>query len=80
MQAYFGVTPEQSTSSGCVAYTPGAGIRNVRLNASVVYAIDACRSLIGALTSASLQNGVRDSPIDFESTVVTCMVALSCSL
>ena len=77
MQAYFGVTPEQSASSGYAVYTPGAGIRDVRLNASLVYAIDARWSITGALTVSSLQSDTRDSPIVFEPTGVSGIVALS---
>ena len=77
MQAYYGVTPQQSASSGYPVYSVGAGWRDVRLNASLVYAIDARWSLTGALTVASLQSEARDSPIVFEPTAVTALVALS---
>lgn len=77
MQAYFGVTPQQSASSGYAVYTPGAGFRDVRLNASLVYAIDARWALTGALTVGALQSGAKDSPIVFEPTVVTGIVAVS---
>ena len=77
MQAYFGVTPEQAANSGYTVYAPGAGLRDVRFNASVVYAIDARWSLTGALTVSSLQSDARDSPIVFEPTPVTGIVALS---
>ena len=77
MQAYFGVTPQQSAASGYAVYSPGAGFRDVRLNASVVYAIDARWSLTGALTVSSLQGDARGSPIVFEPTPVSGIVALS---
>lgn len=79
MQSYFGVTPQQSAASGYAVYTPGTGLRDVRLNASLVYAIDARWSLTGALTVSSLQGDARDSPIVFEPTPVTGIVALSYS-
>ena len=77
MQAYFGVTPQQAATSGYAVYTPGAGFRDVRLNASLTYLIDAKWSLTGALTVSSLQGDARDSPIVFETTPVSGIVALS---
>ncbi len=77
MQAYFGVTPQQAAASGYAVYTPGAGFRDVRLNASLVYAIDARWSLTGALTVGALQSEAKDSPIVFEPTTVTGIVAVS---
>jgi MipA family protein len=77
MQAYFGVTPQQSAASGYAVYTPGTGVRDLRLNASLVYAIDARWALTGALTLSSLQGDARDSPIVFEPTPVSGIVALS---
>jgi outer membrane scaffolding protein for murein synthesis (MipA/OmpV family) len=77
MQAYFGVTPQQSAASGYVVYSPGAGFREVRANASATYFIDAKWSLTGALTVSSLLGDARDSPIVFESTPVSGVLALS---
>ena len=79
MQAYFGVTPQQSAASGYAVYSPGAGFREVRLNASLNYFIDARWSLTGAVTVSSLQGDARDSPIVFESTPVSGVLALSYS-
>ena len=68
MQAYFGVTPQQSGVAAATRSTaPARGWRDVRLNASVVYAIDALVPHRRA-DGGSLQNGARDSPIVFEPT------------
>lgn len=77
MQAYFGVTPDQAANTGYAVYTPGAGFRDVRFTASLNYFIDARWSLTGALTVSSLQGDARDSPIVFETTPVSGIVALS---
>ena len=77
MQAYFGVTPQQSAASGYAVYSPGAGFRDVRLNASLTYAFDARWFLTGAVTASSLQGDARDSPIVFQSTPVSGVLALS---
>lgn len=77
MQAYFGVTPQQSAASGYAVYSPGAGFRDVRLNASLTYFIDRRWSITGAVTMSSLQGDARDSPIVFENTPVSGVLALS---
>ncbi len=77
MQSYFGVTPSQSVTSGYRTYTPGAGIRDARLNASLRHLIDAKWSLTGALTARSLQGDTRNSPIVFQSSAVSGVLALS---
>ncbi len=77
MQAFFGVTPQQSASSGYAVYSPGAGFRDVRVNASLTYSIDARWSLTGGVTVSSLQGDARDSPIVFEPTPVSGVLVLS---
>jgi len=79
MHARFGITPERFNRAGDADYTSGAGLRDVRPNASVVNAIDARWPLTGALTVAPCRNEARVSPIVFEPTAVTGVVAPSCS-
>jgi len=79
MQTFFGVTPDQSAASGHPVYTPGAGLRDVRLNATATYFIDARWSLTAGVTVSSLQGDTRDSPIVFERTPVSGVMALSYS-
>jgi outer membrane scaffolding protein for murein synthesis (MipA/OmpV family) len=77
MQAFFGVTPQQAAASGYAAYSAGSGLRDVRINGSLTYFIDARWSVTGALTVRSLQGDARDSPIVFENTPVSGVLALS---
>lgn len=79
MQAYFGVTPLQAAGSGYAVYNAGAGLRDVRFNGSVTYFIDQRWSVTGAVTVSSLQGDARDSPIVFERTPVSGVLALSYS-
>jgi MipA family protein len=79
MQAFYGVTAQQSASSGYGVYTPGAGWRDVRGNASLTYSFNADWSLTGAFTVRSLQGDVKRSPIVTEDTPVAGVLALSYS-
>lgn len=63
MQAFYGVTPEQSASSGYAVYTPGAGWRDARGTASLTYFFNADWSATAALTLRALQGAVKASPI-----------------
>jgi len=77
LQEFFGVTPEQALASGYAVYGPGSGLRDVRLNASLNHFIDDRWSVTGAVTVGSLQGDAADSPIVFESTPVSGVVAVS---
>jgi outer membrane scaffolding protein for murein synthesis (MipA/OmpV family) len=79
MQGFFGITPRQAAASGYPAYSAGSGLRDVRVNGSLSYFIDARWSVTGAITVSSLQGDARDSPIVFQSTPVTGVLALSYS-
>jgi outer membrane scaffolding protein for murein synthesis (MipA/OmpV family) len=63
MQTNFGVTAAQSARSGHAVYTPGAGLRDVRANLSLTYAIDKRMAVTGALSARALQSDAKDSPI-----------------
>jgi len=79
MQEFFGVTPQQAAATGYAVYSPGAGIRDVRANASLTYFVDARWSVTGAVTVSSLQGNTRDSPIVLDRTPITGLLALSYS-
>ena len=79
MQAFYGVTAQQSASSGYAVYTPGAGWRDLRGTASLTYAFNSEWSLTGAVTVRSLQGDVKRSPIVNEDTPVAGVLALSYS-
>ncbi|MCV2369087.1 MipA/OmpV family protein [Roseateles oligotrophus] len=63
MQTNFGVTAAQSARSGHAVYTPGAGLRDVRANLSLTYAIDQRMAVTGALSARALQSDAKDSPL-----------------
>ena len=76
MQTHFGVTPAQALTSQNPAYTAGAGVRDVRVSASVTHFINAEWSLTGGLSASSLQGDAKGSPIVRERTPVTGLLAL----
>jgi outer membrane protein len=78
MQAFYGVTPAQSASSGYAVYTPGAGWRDVRGSASLTYFYDADWSLTGAVTVRALQGGAKASPIANEDVPVSGVLPIGC--
>ncbi|MBC7956503.1 MAG: MipA/OmpV family protein [Cytophagales bacterium] len=76
MQDYFGVTPQQSARSGYAVYEPGAGVRDVRLGASLTHFFNRDWALTAALSATSLQGDAKRSVIVRESTPVTGVLAL----
>ncbi|MEQ1686642.1 MAG: MipA/OmpV family protein [Burkholderiaceae bacterium] len=76
MQSRFGVTPAQALTSQNPAYDAGAGVRDVRVSASVTHFINTEWSLTGGLSASSLQGDAKDSPIVRERTPITGLVAL----
>ena len=76
MQSHFGVTPAQALTSQNPAYEAGAGVRDVRVNASLTHFINAEWSVTGGLSASSLQGDAKNSPIMRERTPVTGLVAI----
>ena len=63
MQAFFGMTPEQSLRSGYAPYSAGAGIRNVGFGATLTWRV-AERMAVTALAEVSeLLGDAADSPM-----------------
>lgn len=77
MQAFYGVTAEQSAASGYAAYAPGAGWRDVRGSASLTYSFTPEWSLTAAVAVRALQADVKASPIVKEDLPVTGLLAVS---
>lgn len=77
MQGYFGVTAAQALTSSYAAYEAGAGLRDVRANASVNYFITPQWTLTGALSLSALQSDAKNSPIVRKATSVNGVAALS---
>ncbi|MDC8771243.1 MipA/OmpV family protein [Roseateles albus] len=62
-QTNFGVSAAQSARSGHAVYSPGAGLRDVRANLSLTYAINQRTAITTALSARALQGDAKDSPI-----------------
>lgn len=63
MQAYFGVTPEQSAASGYAVYTPRAGLRKVDLGIGAEYTLAPAVKLRANVGASTLGGDAKDSPI-----------------
>jgi len=63
MQAYFGVTPEQSAASGYAVYTPRAGLRKVDLGVGAEYTLTPVVKLRATVGASTLGGDAKDSPI-----------------
>ncbi len=79
MQSYFGVAPAQAAPSGYKAYTPGAGIRDLRLNAALTYHFDPRLSLTAGVSTSTLGGEAKDSPLTRKSSTVSGLAALAWS-
>lgn len=77
MQDFFGVTPVQSAASGYAVTNAGAGLRDLRASATLLYAITPTLALTGTLAARSLQGDARSSPLTREATPITAMVTLT---
>ncbi len=76
MQAYFGITPEQSARSGYAVSQVDAGVRDVKLGASLTHFINRDWALTGALSASSLQGDAKRSLVVRERNPVTGVLAL----
>jgi MipA family protein len=63
MRAYFGVTSAQSFKSGYSIYSPGAGLRDVRLGVNYMYMFSREISLMAGLRAYQLLGDAKDSPL-----------------
>jgi len=79
MQAFYGITPAQSSTALYPVYTPGAGWRDIRGNASVTYFFSKDWSATVALTLRSLQGAVTRSPLVREDTPLVGVLAVDYS-
>lgn len=76
MQGYFGITPQQSAASGYAVSDLGAGVRDVRLGASLTYIINMDWAVTTAVSATSLLGDAKRSAIVRDSTPVTGVLAL----
>lgn len=76
MQGYFGITPEQSATSGYAVSEAEAGIRDVRAGVSLTHIINREWAATLAVGATSLQGDARRSLIVRERTPVSAVLAL----
>lgn len=78
-QDYFGVDAAQAQRSGYAAYTPSAGLRDVRVGASLTHRLSPDWSLTGSLSRSELQGDARRSPLVRETATISALVVLGYS-
>ena len=68
MQRYFGITPEQASTTGLPRYTAGSGLRSAQVG--LVGDVDLARHWVGlwGITRQQLQGSARHSPITIDRT------------
>lgn len=76
LQEYFGITGTQSARSGLAAYRPGAGLRDVRVAASLFYRLSPDWSLAAVVAHSELVGDARHSPIVREQGTLSGVLAL----
>lgn len=75
-QSYFGVNAAQSQASGYAVFSPGAGLRDVRASASVIYRPLPNWSLTATLGQGSLRGDIRRSPLVRDSSPQSLILTL----
>lgn len=63
LQAYFGVTPEQAARSGYRLYSPGLGVKDVRLAGMLTWRFADRAAAIARVEVSQLLDRAADSPI-----------------
>lgn len=63
MRSQFGVTADQSITSGYATYTPGGGLRDLHFNLGYSYSINPETALQLSLGVRSLRGDAKDSPL-----------------
>jgi outer membrane protein len=77
MQSYFGVDAQQAARSGYALYTPDAGLRDARLGLSLTYAWNPRTFVTAAVSSSTLGDGAKNSPIARSSNANAAVLALT---
>lgn len=79
MQEYFGIGAAQAARSAYAQFEPGAGFRDVRLGAGLVYRLGPAWSMAGSLTYTELLGDAKRSPIVREEGRASAVLALGYS-
>jgi outer membrane scaffolding protein for murein synthesis (MipA/OmpV family) len=78
-QSYFGVTSRQAITSGYAAYTPGAGLRDLRLNVSLAHGFSERVGVFAALSAGRLLGDAKSSPLTREASSMGLIAAVTYS-
>jgi len=76
-QSYFGVTARQAINSGYPTYTPGAGLRDLRLNVSLAHGFSQRVGVFAALSAGRLLGDAKASPLTREASSVSLVAAVT---
>lgn len=63
MQSYYGVTANQSITTGYATYSPSAGLKDVRTNLMLRFDMSRELAITAGLTATQLSNAAKSSPI-----------------
>lgn len=77
MQSYFGVTAAQSKTSGYGVYTPGSALRDARVRVALSYQFDPRISVTTSVTSSTLSDEAKRSPLVRKADTVTGVLAVA---
>lgn len=77
MQSCFGVSTEQSNTSGYAVYTPGAALRDARLRMTLSYQFDPRVRMTAALTWSALSDEAKRSPLVRSADTTSAVFALT---
>lgn len=77
MQEYFGVSGSQATSSGYAVYTPNASLRDTRVRIGLTYQMDPRTSVTAAVSSSSLSDEAKRSPLVRQADTVNGVIAIA---
>lgn len=70
MDAFYGISPAVSVTSGYAPYSPGGGLKQAGLELSAAYFLTERVGLFGQIEYGSLLGDAKDSPITFEDTAL----------
>lgn len=77
MQEFFGVTAEQAAASGYPETNASSGVRDIRANLSLFWAVSPEWLATGTLVVRSLSGDARSSPLTRDATNVSALLSLS---
>ena len=79
MQDYFGVSAAQALTSGYSVYTPSSGLRDISAGLSLMHPINRDWMLIGSVTSTTLADSAKRSPLTRSESSQSAFVAAAYS-